>query len=300
VWRRQIKRRHPFAKPHRGVCAQLSEEKSRRASGALSSGAAAFTFLHTATSTSAESFVLRTIIMMNDTAKQEAAIATFATAEPKTRAHRGPHPGIVAGVFTALFIAGLLPVTLLTGDSHFPAPQQSPEEVIAYFRENAERVRWCAFLQFGSAVPLGIFTATMVSRLRFHGIRAAGPTIALLGGFLATLSVIVSSLVVWVLSQPGIAAASELTRALHYFAFAMGGPGYSVPFGLLVAGVSVSAGFAKLLPRWLVVFGLGLAAAGELSALDLVVPGALFLIPLTRFPGFVWLVAAGFKLPARA
>jgi hypothetical protein len=28
----------------------------------------------------------------------------------------------------------------------------------------------------------------------------------------------------------------------------------------------------------------------------LVIPGALFLIPLTRFPGFVWLIAAGFGL----
>lgn len=29
---------------------------------------------------------------------------------------------------------------------------------------------------------------------------------------------------------------------------------------------------------------------------SLIVPQALFLIPLTRFPGFVWLIAAGFKL----
>jgi hypothetical protein len=216
------------------------------------------------------------------------------------RAHRGPNPGIVATVFTALFIAGLLPVTLLTGDTHFPAPHQPPEEVIAYFQNNASRVRWCAFFQFGSAIPLGIFTATMVSRLRFHGVRAAGPMIGLFGGFLATVSLFVSSLVVWVLSQPGIASDGALTRALYFFTFAVGGPGYSVPFGLLVAGISVSAGFAKLLPAWLVVFGLGLAAVGDLSSLDLVAPQLLFLIPLTRFPGFVWLIATGFKLPARA
>jgi hypothetical protein len=37
---------------------------------------------------------------------------------------------------------------------------------------------------------------------------------------------------------------------------------------------------------------------GELSALNLVIPQVLFLIPLTRFPGFIWLIAAGFILPA--
>jgi hypothetical protein len=29
----------------------------------------------------------------------------------------------------------------------------------------------------------------------------------------------------------------------------------------------------------------------------MVIPQALFLIPLTRFPGFIWLIAAGFALP---
>jgi hypothetical protein len=53
----------------------------------------------------------------------------------------------------------------------------------------------------------------------------------------------------------------------------------------------------KLFPRWLVVFGLALTVIGELSVLSLLIPQALFLIPLTRFPGFVWLIAAGFLLP---
>jgi hypothetical protein len=43
--------------------------------------------------------------------------------------------------------------------------------------------------------------------------------------------------------------------------------------------------------------GLVLAVIGELSWLNLIAPQALFLIPLTRFPGFVWLIATGFALP---
>lgn len=79
--------------------------------------------------------------------------------------------------------------------------------------------------------------------------------------------------------------------------FSIGGVGFSVPMGLLVAGLSIPAAVMKLLPKWLIVFGLALAVIGELSALSLVIPQALFLIPLTRFPSFIWLIAAGFALP---
>ena len=109
--------------------------------------------------------------------------------------HRGPHPGIVAAVFAALFIAGLLPVTLIASDTHFPAPGQPPEEIVAYFRDHAGNVRLCAFFQFCSAIPLGVFTATMVSRLRYLGVTAAGPAIGFVGGLWATLATASSALV---------------------------------------------------------------------------------------------------------
>jgi hypothetical protein len=211
--------------------------------------------------------------------------------------HRGPNPGVVALVFTALFLAGLFPVTLLFSETHFPAPSQPPEEIVAYFRGESVKVRFCAFLQFAASIPLGIFTATMVSRLRFHGSKAAGATIALFGGLAASSDMALSAMVQWTVAQPGIADNAELTRALYFLLFAAGGPGYSVPLGLLLAGISVTAGFMHLLPRWLVVFGVLLGVIGELSSLSLIVPGTMFFIPLTRFPGFVWLIAAGFSLP---
>jgi hypothetical protein len=46
---------------------------------------------------------------------------------------------------------------------------------------------------------------------------------------------------------------------------------------------------------WLVVAGLG-----GLSGLSIVFPAAVFLIPLTRFPGFVWMIAVGLALPNAA
>jgi len=89
----------------------------------------------------------------------------------------------------------------------------------------------------------------------------------------------------------------SLLYALYYLGFALGGSGFSVPMGLLMAGVSVTSAFMRLLPRWVIVLGLVLAAAGEISSLHLAFPQLLFLIPLVRFPGFVWLIAVGFLLP---
>ena len=64
-----------------------------------------------------------------------------------------------------------------------------------------------------------------------------------------------------------------------------------------MAGVSISAGLTKLMPKWIMILGLFLAACGELSVFHLICPQLLFLIPLVRFPGFIWIIAVGFALP---
>jgi hypothetical protein len=85
--------------------------------------------------------------------------------------------------------------------------------------------------------------------------------------------------------------------ALYYFSYALGGPGFSVPMELFMAGVSVPSAFLRLLPKWVIVLGMILAVTGELSWFHLVSSKTLFLIPLVRFPGFIWLIAVGFALP---
>jgi hypothetical protein len=215
-----------------------------------------------------------------------------------TNTHRGPHPGFVAIAYTLLFNAGLYQVVSFTGGPHFPGPWESNEAITTYFQSYPNTVLICSFLQFGAAIPLGIFTVTMVSRLQFLGVRAAGPSIALFGGLMTTFNMAATAFFLWVMAYPEIARDPAVLRALYYLGFSFGGVGFSVPLGLLIAGVCVPAAFFKLLPKWLVAFGLVVAGIGELSVLSLVIPQALFLIPLTRFPGFIWLIAAGFTLPS--
>ncbi len=211
--------------------------------------------------------------------------------------HAGPPLGIVATVFVLVFIAGLYPVTALGGSPVFPSPGDSIDVISAFFSARRGAVLFCAAMQFGAAIPLGVLTATAVSRLRFLGVRAAGTDIALFGGFATAINMLAAASVLWTMSYPGIAQEPGVLQALYRLQFALGGPGFSVPLGLLIAGVTITAGFNKLLPKWIVIFGVVVAAIGELSWLDILFPQALPLIPLTRFPGFVWLIAAGFSLP---
>ena len=213
------------------------------------------------------------------------------------RGHAGPNPGMLAIIYALLFNAGLYQVVSFTGGPHFPGPWESNDVIAAFFQAHSTAALMCAFLQFGAAIPLGIFTATMVSRLQFHGIRAAGAHIALVGGLMTVFNMSASSLVQWVMAYPGIAQDTALLRALYYLSFAFGGVGFSVPMGILIAGICIPAAFLKLLPKWLIIFGLVIAVIGELSWLDLITSKALLLVPLTRFPAFVWLIAAGFSLP---
>src|SRR5215471_4940993 len=212
--------------------------------------------------------------------------------------HKGPPLGMLAIIFTILFNAGLyFVISFSPSQPHFPGPWESADTIAEYFRNHPHDVLMCAFLQFGSAIPLGLFTAAIVSRLRFLGVRAAGAFLALFGGLFAAIDLALSALALWVMAYPGVAQDASVVRALYYVVFAVGGVGYSVPLGILIAGVSISAGIAKLLPRWIAGLGVLLAVFGELSWISLVFPKLLFLIPLTRFPGFIWLIAAGFALP---
>ncbi|MFD7834601.1 hypothetical protein [Streptomyces sp. NPDC059761] len=228
--------------------------------------------------------------------------ATAATAT-ETRSRRdpqaGPPPGVLAVVFTALFLAGLVLSTLLAGGDPFPSPFDSTDTVTSYFRDHTGAVRISGALQFAASVPLAIYAATVSARLHKLGVRAPGATIALAGGVLASAFLACSGLVTWVLSRPEVAAHADLVRALQYLAFGLGGPAHVVLLGLLIAGIAVPGLLAGLLPRAFAVAGLTVAAVAELSTLVLLVDGAALLLPVARFAGLLWLIAAGFLLPRR-
>src|SRR3974390_1293303 len=168
-----------------------------------------------------------------------------------TRRHAGPHLGMLAITYTALFNAGLSAVSAFgipfgVPQPWWPGPWEPADVIVSYFHTHTTAVLICVFLKIGALIPLGIFTATAVSRLRFLGIEAAGPNIALFGGFMTVFNGMAAGFTVWAMIHPGVTADATLTTALYYLSYAFGGPGFSVPMGLLMAGGGVPAGFLIL------------------------------------------------------
>ena len=147
------------------------------------------------------------------------------------RRHAGPPLWLPATMYTVLFLAGLYPVTVFGGDPHFPGPWESSETIAAFFQARPTAVRICAFLQFGAAIPLGIFAASAASQLQFLGARVAGVSIALFGGIATTVTMMAAASTLWVMAQPGIADNHAVLQALYWLTQGFGAAGFSMPFG---------------------------------------------------------------------
>ena len=210
----------------------------------------------------------------------------------------GPPLGVLALVSTALLVAGVAGGAAISGQT-YPSPYADPELVRQYFATSSLAVTVGGTAVFASAVPLLIYAATASARLRQLGVTAPGATIALAGGGAAAVLLALSGLLQWTLGRPTVLAAEPLVHALHELSFLTGGPAHVVFLGLLVAGVAVPGLLLGLLPRALAVIGLVIAAVAELATLALLWPELSLLVPLARFPGLIWLVVVGFRLPRR-
>ncbi len=206
-----------------------------------------------------------------------------------SRPQSGP-PLIIPGLaFTLLTIAGIA----IAAD--VPRPDASGAEVLAYVGEHASTLRLSAFLTLGASVPLAIWSAAAYRRLRALGITAPGSAIALVGGVLASGLAALSGLVSW--TAAGVTDSPPLAAALRDLTFATGGPGFVAFLGLLFAGVSVPMLLLGI-ARPLAIAGLVLALVAELSTLTLLTLNAAPTLPIARFGGLIWLIAASLLLPA--
>ncbi len=209
--------------------------------------------------------------------------------------HRGPSLVAVAVVHAVAVLACVIAPTVMASGHHFPSPFEP--DASRWFEEHPTAALASAFLLLCSAAPLAVFTAAASSRLQFLGMKVAGIHIALVGGIAASAALATSAFAQWVLAQPGVPADGSVAHALHLFSFAAGGPGFAVPFGLLIAGVGVVAGLQSFIPRWLMWIGLFVATVAEFSVFAFIWLPASSLLPVARFLGMLWLIGAGATIP---
>jgi hypothetical protein len=204
----------------------------------------------------------------------------------------------LAVISLVLLLAGLIVGVALAGGV-MPLPYGSATEIQQYVAGHHAAAVSIAVGTFGSSVPLAIYAATASARLRQLGITAPGATIALAGGLLASAGLTLSSLTAWTLSRPEVTSDAALVRALYYLTFLTGGPWHVVTLGLLIAGIAVPGLIVGLLPRSVAWAGLVIAGVAELTTLVLIWPVLSPLLPVARFTGLIWLIAAGALLPLR-
>jgi hypothetical protein len=137
--------------------------------------------------------------------------------------HPSPPLALLAGVFVSLFVASVAANFLMTDFAPYPVPYNPVPQLQDFYTQFPAAMRVVAFLQLSASIPLGLFTATIVSRLRFHRITAAGVHIAVFGGVAAAIFLGLSAIATWILSQPAVATDVGAMRVASLLAFASGG-----------------------------------------------------------------------------
>lgn len=206
--------------------------------------------------------------------------------------HAGPNLLLLTIVYAGLLLAGGSRLS-----AAFAIPHDSAEKAVAYVAKYGWTIQLGSFFELLSAIPLGLFIATTVSRLRFLGVSASGESIAFLGGTGATVMLMLSALANWSLTRPGIAEANGAVQALRSISFASAGPAFAIFLGFFIAGVSVTSGCYKLMPRWLMWLGIAVAVACELATLTVLNFTAGYFIPVGRFISIVWMIGVSLNLP---
>lgn len=207
---------------------------------------------------------------------------------PETPTRQGGPPLLIPAIVMAVFTAAsaALGATAARYDS---------ANLLTYTQTHHVQQLVLGTLVFGTALPLLIWSATVYRRLHRLGVTAPGSAIAYGGGLLAAAALALSGLLTWTTTQ--LNGSAEVLRALTALGFATGGPGFVVPFAMLIAGVAVPSLLLRLLPTALAWTGLVIAALGALATFALLTPALDALLPIGRFAGLIWLLIVSVKLP---
>lgn len=196
-------------------------------------------------------------------------------------------------LISALTFAALT-VAYVAVNAGVPRPDATGAEVLAYGTNHSGALELGALLMLCAAPVLSV-TGALMYRLSRHRTGSV-PGIAAAGGLLGAGALTASAVFAWAGAQLAPTASPDLARSIADMGFVTGGPAYAVGFGLLAAGIAT---LGQPMPRPLAWIGLAIAAAAALSTIGLAVPGFLYLLPLVRFGGLLWLLVTAVMLSRR-
>ena len=222
--------------------------------------------------------------------------ATFSNGGAAATIPRGQrYFGAASGLlFVVIWIVSLvLPGAVAPAGVPFPNPIiSSSEQILNYYARAQTAGLLASMLQLSAAFALLCFSAyaTLFVRQAVGGASVL-PSLTFGGGILAAGYLALSSLLTWVLTQPGTVERSDLVRAFYEFIFITGGAAHVAFLGAFAGAVSMAAWSARVLPRWAVWVGLVAAGIALLSLLTILWLPASILILVGRILVFVWIIA---------
>lgn len=168
----------------------------------------------------------------------------------------------------------------------------SDSALLDVYAKHTDAVRFQALLTMAAAVPLAVLAAVFSDRIRQLGLRVPGRVITLSGGVAAAGMLAVAG----ALQLALLGSASKGDLALLQFGYslstALGGIAFAAFSGLLIAGIAVTGLLGRILPRPLAIAGIALAIIGQLALLVSLTDTLVPLLPIARFGGIIWLIAA--------
>jgi hypothetical protein len=220
---------------------------------------------------------------------------TAATSPKATRDH-GPYMG---WLYVVLFLVGLIGSSAI-GSAVYPSPYDDASKIQSYFADNHDAVVLMGVTQVAAALALVVFAAGIAALVRDRTRLGSGPAgVVQAAGTLSAAFLMLSGLSGWIAVRDEVLAQPAVVRAVHDFAFMTGGVAQVTTFGLFVGTASAAALKAGLLPRWICWLGAVCAAASLASVVAVASEPGAFLLPVGRFSGLIWVVAAGIALIRR-
>ena len=203
-------------------------------------------------------------------------------------------PAALSGVLTGVSFVGGLVTGLSLANAPFPQPGADVKDIQQFFLGSSGPERINVTGQLLSAASLAVFSrsvAQLAGRTGSRMLKAA----AIAGGALASTSLAASATAAAALTtSPG--RDTDRAQSLHRFLFAAGGPVHGGGLALLLGALGLAGLRTGALPRPLAIAALAAAGVNALAPLVLAVPRAALVIPAGRFPSFVIIGIAGFRL----
>ncbi len=210
---------------------------------------------------------------------------------PKKRSVGGAPLAPPAMAYAGLALAGVVVPSLVAGLS----PYSSDVDLVEFYTEHAGAAHLQAFLVLASSAPFAVFAAIASHRVR-RGRAVPGHLIALVGGTVASVLLALSGLILLAMTRHAVADVPGLLAAMQSMVVAVGGTGFVLFSGLLLAGISVPGIVLSLLPRWVGWSGLLLAAVCVLATLTALTDALMVVLPIGRFGTVLWMLAVSVTL----